>query len=229
MARRKKERQEVTRFDPRLAELARAVRGEDEGASNGQAPTPELCEIALELADELSIYERRGGTAHLEDVIEQPAYRELFSRSESHTAWPRPAGRWDVVLRRGDATERVIGDAAGDWVVDGLRRLAALTHMEVRVFVDTAGHEDGLAPPPKQADAELEQLSRATRRGMVVTSGPSTGAYLTAGAINAAAAIMGDRPPRWHTDPSSNHEFRYWDGWAWTRFVFDSRGQRRVP
>jgi hypothetical protein len=226
--RRRKERPERKGFDSGLTELARAVRGEDRNPNDGRAPTPELCEIALRLADELDIYERRGGTAHVADVVEQPLYRELFSRSESQISWPRPTGRWDVVLRSGDDTERVIGEAAGGWKVEGLSRLAALTNLEGRVLIDAAGHEEGLAQPRKQADAELKGVARRTEIGLVVTTGPSTGAYLASGAVHAAAAAMGDRPPRWHPDPSSRHDLRYWDGTAWTRFVFDRPGRRTL-
>lgn len=228
--RRRKQGTEHAELDPGLADLARAFRGEDPNVHAARGPTPDLCETALQLASELYVYERRGGIAHIDDVVEQPAYRDLFSGSESDTSWPRPTGRWEILLRRGEDTERVIGEAGGDWVVEGLMNLGSLTNREGRVLVDIAGSEEGLAQPPKQASPESKRLARGSEVAggtFVVTGGPASTAYLLAAVAHTAGQVMGDRPPRWHADPSSRHELRFWGGTAWTRFVFDSRDPRR--
>ena len=36
-------------------------------------------------------------------------------------------------------------------------------------------------------------------------------------------------PPSWHPDPGGRHQFRYWDGSAWTEYVSDHGHQSSDP
>lgn len=36
------------------------------------------------------------------------------------------------------------------------------------------------------------------------------------------ASVLAAAPPGWHPDPSGRHQFRYWDGHAWTPHVSNS-------
>jgi len=113
----RKERAEPPAFDPSLTALSNAAHGEDAAMRlpPGKA-VPELCEIAQRLAGDLYVYERRSGRDPVADVV-VAGYGELYSESESDTRWPRPSGRWEIVLRRGDDVERV--DRRGRWRMGG--------------------------------------------------------------------------------------------------------------
>src|SRR6478735_3336315 len=125
--RRRQRNAEPRPLDPALRDLTRAFHEVEQPAVQGnRLPSADLCTVGLELANALHVYERRGGTDHINDVVARPPFAECFSAAESQTTWPRPSGRWDIVLRRDEDVERVIGEAGDSWYVESLARLKAL-------------------------------------------------------------------------------------------------------
>jgi hypothetical protein len=228
MRRRQRKVEPPRALDPAFRELTRAFHeGEQSAVPGSGRPSADLCALGLELADALHVYERRGGKDHINDIVARPPFADLFSAAESQTSWPRPSGRWDIVLRRDEEVERVIGEAGDSWHVEGLARLKALARHEGVVSIDVSGSEDGLPLPDKQPTQDVKDLTRGADIAggvSVVTSGPATEAYLAAAALEMFGRVLGERPPRWHLDPSRRHDMRFWNGSAWTRFVFNTRG-----
>ena len=61
-------------------------------------PSERLCEVGLDLATRLDLYEYAGGTSHLEDVIEVPAFAaQLGTRVRHQTWWGDGFGEGTVV------------------------------------------------------------------------------------------------------------------------------------
>jgi trehalose transport system substrate-binding protein len=72
---------------------------------------------AAQLADELARYEQAGGRDPLEFVSRHFEWSQWFSAAASETSAPRPAGRWEVVLQRGNQRVVVVGLPGGGWQV----------------------------------------------------------------------------------------------------------------
>src|SRR5512132_505868 len=86
----------------------------------GEQPEPPdrfFTAAGAQLAEEIERYERAGGTDPL-SVVNQPGeWGDWFRVAASKTRAPRPAGRWELILKRGNERVVVVGLAGGGWRV----------------------------------------------------------------------------------------------------------------
>jgi hypothetical protein len=176
-------------------------------------PSERLCEVGLDLATRLNLYEDAGGTSHLEDVVEVPAFANMFDGAASVTGKPRPGWRWELRLRQGRDLETVVGHANGRWTVEGLDMLASAAPFDgpCLVLIEPHGTDLELKPPPAEKTSPSTDALSHARLGLLDLVKP-----LVAFGMRKTIA---HRPARWYPDPAETYRFRYWNGTRWTRFV----------
>jgi hypothetical protein len=79
-------------------------------------------------------------------------------------------------------------------------------------FADYQGSRDELVA---EIEEHLAELDRTRPAPAVAAVGASSSQ------LPPPAAAMTGRPAEWATDPTGRHEYRYWDGTAWTEHVSD--------
>ena len=180
-------------------------------------PSERLCEVGLDLATRLNLYEEAGGTSHLEDVIATPAFEEVFDGTASVIGRPRPSWRWEVRLRQGRDVETIIGHTNGHWSVEGLDMLASSAPLEGScvVVIEPHGSDVGFKRPPAETTPSTDVISSQV---------PAYDSFVFVRSLVALGMrkAIAHRPPRWHPDPGGRYRYRYWNGARWTRFVLDT-------
>jgi hypothetical protein len=103
------------------------------------------------------------------------------------------------------------------WIVWGIYKQAGLNSVDVDV-------------PPEGVRVSWRSPSAAFAKGQFTVEAPGTEPYnlapLPTGqpeqAAMAGAAMASANPAAWHPDPSGRHQYRWWDGTAWTHNVSDN-------
>jgi hypothetical protein len=100
------------------------------------------------------------------------------------------------------------------WIVWGIYKQAGLNSVEVDV-------------PPQGVRVSWRSPSAAFAKGQFAIEAPGTEPFTTqalptSDPAAAAVAAMGTNPAAWHPDPSGRHQYRWWDGSAWTAGVSDN-------
>jgi Protein of unknown function (DUF2510) len=97
------------------------------------------------------------------------------------------------------------------WIVWGLYKQAGLNAVDLDV-------------PPQGVRVSWRSPSAAFAKGQFTIEAPGTEPYnmapLPTGQPEQAAGFA--NPAAWHPDPSGRHQYRWWDGSAWTQSVSDN-------